>query len=310
MAFYTALFVAMISIYKQDHIDRIEHNILWPAFIVVLSITYGFIASILGYAFAFLISITFKDVIYTPIGTSFLIALFCGFLAYQVAESIFQLGQREYLRLTLGTFIIGFFTAAVMTNDQHWWQGSICALGMPANEAYGYYNFTLILVGALLMVFAIYLQPQIKSLISKGILDEFRAKLLAVLYFIETVTIALVGAVPYGLSNWLNILHVLLGYYIFINIGVIILFSFWLFQKFPRYFLIVSYLLMLVGLTFYLLGSKMDLTTFALTEISTAIIVVVWVVVFLRALEILNGAPRISVRDKFRRNNKKKDFTN
>lgn len=287
-AFSASLLVVIAGIYKQTRLEKTAYNKLWPFFAIVLGITFGFIAVILSNIFIFLISNTFADIVYSPIGISVLIAIFCGLLAYLVTKSVFRLNQRKHLLIVSATFVIGFLTASTLAFDRYWWRSSICALGMPLNKNPEYYNFMLILVGALLILFAVYLRPQIRLLLDKGLLDKKKARILTVLYFIEMITVILVGAIPYGISHWLNIIHVFFGFYVFINIGAIMLFSFWLFRKFPRNFIIINYLLLLSGYIFYFFGSNMPLLPYAVTEMLITVTVVIWIFLFLRTLKILN----------------------
>jgi hypothetical membrane protein len=283
-AFTVSFLVVIISIYIQNSFERTVFGKFWPVFAVLLGITFGFIASILGLVFAFLISQFFNYVAFNSIGMSCFISLFCGFITCIITKSIFRLSQKGYLLLTALTFVIGFIAAVVLTHNQYWWHSSICALGMPANKNSQYYNFTLILLGALLILFVGYLKPQIKSLLSKKLLDKKKLWVLSTLYFLEMIAIALVGIMPYGVSKLINGIHMFLGFFVFYDIGMIMFLSIWIFHKFSRNFMIINYIILLIGTICYLIGFWTTLLPFTVTEVLTITTVIIWIILTLRAI--------------------------
>ncbi len=197
---------------------------------------------------------------------------------YLRAENrLVDFGSKKYLLSTLFVFILGFVIAIIMTKDKNWWQGSTCSLGMQANGTPEFYNYTFIIVGVMLIVFAICLKPQVQLLLSKNILTKAKLKILTILYLIEMISMILIGAIPYGGSDLANKIHVWFGFYVFINLGIIMLFAFWFFQKFPKKFLITNYILLFIGLVFYYFGNITKQLPYAIAEMIIITVVLSWI---------------------------------
>jgi len=284
-AFCVSLVVAMAGVYKQNQLEKTTYGKLWPVFAIMLGATYGFITNILGHLFVFLTIDVLKYHVFTPILVGCLASLLCGPLAYLTARGVFRLNRQKFLLLIVVTIAVGFCAAAILTNSQDWWRTSICALGMPRNENSEYYNITLILFGLLSVLFAYYLRPQIRSLVAKGLLDSTSVFILTSLYFMEMIAVALVGVFPYGLFEWANPIHMFLASFVFFNIMPILFFAFWFFRKFPRKFLITSYILSLIGATFYYLTGFVNTSIpFAVTEMVTIVAILLWIILLLCTL--------------------------
>jgi hypothetical membrane protein len=106
----------------------------------------------------------------------------------------------------------------------------------------------------------------------------------------EMIAVALIGVFPYGLFEWMNPIHMFLASFVFFDVIAILFFAFWFFCKFPRYFLVANYLLLLIGATFYYLtGSEATPLPFAATEIPTIVAIVAWGALFLWTLNKMNN---------------------
>ncbi len=208
--------------------------------------------------------------------------------------NILHINSRQYLLMVLSIFVFGFSMAAIMTLDKLWWQGSTCSLGMQVNGTPEYYNYTFIISGALMMIFAIYLIPQIKLLIAKGIFTKLKTILLTILYFIEMITLMLVGIIRYGDNESANAIHVLLGFYVFINLGIVMLFGFWFFSKLSKKFILANYILFILALACYFLGIGAKLLPYAIAEILTIAIVIGWIGMTLTHIDKLNSINNIT----------------
>jgi len=293
-AFYMSLFAAMAGVYKQNQLEKITYGKLWPVFMVILGVTYGFIANILGHLFVFLIIDILKYDVFTTILVGCLTSLLCGLLAYFTAKGVFRLNRQKFLLLIATTITVGVCAAAILTNSHDWWMTSICSLGMPRYVNSGYYNITLILFGLLSVLFAYYLRPQIRSLVAKRLLDKTSVFILASLYFMEMIAVALIGVFPYGLFEWANPVHMFLASFVFFDIMPILFFAFWFFRKFPRKFLIANYILSLIGATFYYLTGFVNTSIpFAVTEMVTIVAILLWIILFLYTLSKMSKPHRI-----------------
>lgn len=290
-AFYVSFLAAVIGIYIQNRIERSTYGKLWPAFAVVLGITCGFIGNILGRFFAYIIIGSLKDIVAMPVIASCLISLLCGTLCYLSGHIVFRLNQLKYILLVLATFFFGFFASVIMTHNNYWWKSSICTLGMPSSKNYEIYNYTLIIFGISLIVFAAYLRPLMKSLLSKKIMDIHKIKTLTILYFLGMIDFALIGAVPYGIYSWMNPVHVFMGSFVFYVISLIMFLSFWLFSKFSRNFVRANYVLLLICALSYSIGFYTKLLPFSYAEIAMTIAVLTWVALLIIDLKKINSLP-------------------
>lgn len=285
IAFSASFLVTIAGIYKQNRLERITYGKLWPVFAIVLGTAYGFITSALFHIFVYPMATVFNDAPFTPILMICLVSLLCGLSAYGVTLGVFRLNQQKYLLLIALTFVIGFCAAVILTKNQDWWITSICSLGMSRYVNAGYYNFTLILTGTLLGLLAYYLRPQMRSLVAKKLLDDTTVFVMTSLYFMEMIALALIGVFPYGLLSWMNPIHMFLSSFVFFDIIAIPFFAFWFFRKFPRNFLIINYLLLLIGAAFYYLtGSATIPLPFAITEMMTIVAIIIWGALFLQTL--------------------------
>lgn len=208
----------------------------------------------------------------------------------RISDRLIKFGSQKYLLLSLSIFILGFVMAAIMTKDRNWWQGSTCSLGMQVNGTPEFYNYTFIIIGLLLILFSIIINPQIQMLLTQKILTKLKASLLRMLYFVEMITLISVGAIPYGNSDWTNTIHVWLGFYVFINISIVMFLAFWFFRKFPKKFLATNYIILLIGLAAYFLGIGAKLLPYAIAEMITIIVVLGWMgMTFIKIDELSNA---------------------
>lgn len=199
-----------------------------------------------------------------------------GHIKSQIKTSLIKFGSKKYLLLALFVFILGFATAVIMTKDKNWWQGSTCSLGMQVNGTPEFYNYTFIIIGIMLALFSVIINPQVKILLKNGILTKVKADLLKFFYLIEIITLISVGAIPYGSADITNTVHIWLGFYAFINIGIIILFAFWFFKEFPKKLLVINYLLLIASSVLYFLGISSHILPYAVAEMLTIAVVIWW----------------------------------
>lgn len=209
----------------------------------------------------------------------------------RISNRLIKFGSKKYLLLTLFVFILGFVMATINTLDKNWWQGSTCSLGMQVNGTPEFYNYTFIIVGVMLIVFSIILIPQVQILLEQKLLTKLKVTILKIFYFVEMATLILVGAIPYGDSDWTNTVHVWLGFYIFINVFIVMLFAFWFFRKFSKKFLIANYTLLSIGLAAYFLGIRAQLLPYAITEMITIIAVLSWMGIVFMQINLLSQQP-------------------
>jgi hypothetical membrane protein len=197
-------------------------------------------------------------------------------LYFAIKNSLIKFGSKKYLLSTLIVFTLGFVMAAIMTKDKNWWQGSTCSLGMKVNGTPEFYNYTFIIVGLMLILFSLVINPQINKLLRDSVITRLKMNLLKIFYFIEMITLIAVGAIPYGNADNTNTIHIWLGFYVFINAGIVMLFAFWFFNKFSKKFLNANYIILIIALLSYFLGIGAKMLPYAIAEMITIVLVLGW----------------------------------
>jgi hypothetical membrane protein len=284
----STLGVSLAGFYKQRKTKSFFKSWKGLFFSIVTSVALGFTFAVFGHLSTLLITAGFKDIPYMVVGTSFLAGGLSSFVALFVADYIYDINQKRFSMVILMAFMSGFFVSAVNSLDYTWWRWSICSLGMPMNGTQAYYNFTMILTGILILALGLYYNPQIKKITEAGLLTIKASKRLTVLYYIEAVVVALVGMFPYGVSYVLDYIHVFFGYYAFAHVGLIILFSPWLFGKFPKRFFVQSYWIIATAMVFYFSNLYFLIVPPAIAEIISIIATVIWIMLLTRTLRTLS----------------------
>jgi len=283
-----AFLASFTGLYIQRGDSEIFEGLELLFLAVTSSIALSFVFGILGYLFSILLSHAFQGIIYSNIGVSALTAAVAGLAAYFTASFVHEINQKKMAALILITFIFGFMLTAVRNNDHYWWASSLCALGMPVNQTPLYYSFTMIITGALMLTFGDFLKPQIVKLTKAGVLAHDEPLVLTILYGIGALNLFLVGIIPYGLNETLNQMHIFFANYTFIHVGVVILFGFLLFKKFPRVFMIQNYIILALTAAFYYFTVSRYVMPYALSEIVVIIDTIIWFTLFTRALKQLS----------------------
>ena len=285
---FPALFTAIAGLYLQKDDSELPRGVRLLFLGLVTGTALCFIFGTLGYLFSIVLTYAFHGLIYSMAGASILSAILSGLAVYFSAVFVFKINQRKFAALIITTLLFGFLLAAAKNNDHFWWQSSLCALGMPVNQAPIYYNFTMMLTGALVLAFGSFLKPQIDKLSKAKLLEADGPLVLAILYGITALNIFLMGIIPYGVSDTLNDIHIFFANYAFTHIGLVIIFSFLLFKKFPKTFIFQNYLILLLTAAFYYFTVSRYVLPYAISEIIVVFATIVWFTLFTRALKKLS----------------------
>lgn len=251
----------------------------WPLFAVVFGIDYAFLFKL----FAMLINqsgwlsqlaVGFKNMI---------IILFSSLGCFVASRLVYKINQRSYFIKIFLSFLICYISAIVLTHNTYWWHSSICALGVPSNHNYQLYNFTLVLMASMMSLLTYYLRPHLSLLKSKRLLNKSKIIILELLYFTALLSLALIGIFPYGINPQVNWFHMFLGFFVFFDLGIIMLLAGWLFNKFPKKYIIFNYFVFIVGGLSYFIGFNTTILPFTATEVVTLIVVITWLVGMIKA---------------------------
>ncbi len=288
--FFVTFWTVITGLYTQNRIRNNRTNKFRYIISAIVGAALGFIMVVLSSVYLFVISNIFRIDALAPIWISCLLSLFSAVAVYIATKSIFNLNQSRYLSLTVITYLVGFCSSLILTRNQDWWYTSVCALGMPSNPNFEYYNITLILGGLMLMAFSFYLLPQLKILVQEHLLGRMQFYILAALYYTQALVIALVGVFPYGISDYTNKVHMFLAQFTFYIIAAIILFAVWFFNKFPKEFIRSNYILVLFGAILFYIANYTVSSLFTLAEMLNVVVIIVWVNLFLKTIQKLSNA--------------------
>ena len=283
-----AFAAAVASVYSQKNYIESHVDGNFPLFAVACGASTAALSGLAGYLCSFLVADAFKGMVFTAAGVSFFAAGFAGIVAYLVSNFLYEVSQKKVSMLLLTILISGFFVSAIKNNDHNWWRDSLCALGMPVNGSPLYYNVTLVLISLLSLALGMFLKPQVRKLAEKGHLEIDAPQILRILYLIAAFNIAVVGLLPYGVSGFLNNIHIFFANYVFLHIGIIMLASYFLFQKFSKKFLLTSYAIFLLAMMFYSISIANVLLPYALIEIVIVIFVIAWIAFLFKNIRILS----------------------
>jgi hypothetical membrane protein len=284
----SAFLAVIISLYRQKDNVEIFHGLELLFLALTTGIALCFVFGTLGYLFSVVLTYAFQGIIYSNVGIGIIAAAISGLTVYFTASFVFKINQKKLATLMVITFLFGFLLAAAKNNDHAWWASSLCALGMYVNKTPIYYNFTMIITGALMLAFGGFLKPQIKKLSKAGLIDSDGPLVLTILYIIAALNIFLIGIIPYGINEHLNQVHIFFANYAFIHVGVVVLFAIWLFKKFPKKFIIQNYLILVFTAAFYYFNVSRYVMPYAISEIVVIIGTIIWFTLFTRSLKQLS----------------------
>lgn len=270
------------GIYKQR--ETRHYKKAWLLFAVIFGINYSFLFMLL----AMTINQTGRFNQLT-IGFKNMVIICFGCLACFVASrAVYKIKLKAYFVKIFLSFLLCYVLAIFLTNNTYWWHSSICALGVPSNQNYQIYNFTLILMASMMSLLVYYLYPQLSRLKTSKILNKPKIIVLGLLYFMDLLALALIGIFPYGINQQINQFHMFLGFFVFFDLGVIMLLAGWLFNKFPKKYLQFNYFIFLFASLSYFIGFKTTLLPFTLTEALTLLTIIFWLIATLKNINKLN----------------------
>lgn len=292
MWFAIAFLCTFIVIYHQRRLNN--YGRYWLVFAITLGISNGFLTGLIGRTLFFTTNDFGGSIKYLFVAliVMSLYSLIISFLSFLVAH---QLNQNILLLYMAIIYVAGVSVATINTHIFDWWYSSICALGMPSRLNHDIYNSTLLIVGMLVALFAMYMVPQFKMLARKNLINRPKIITISAMYMMEIVGIISVGLFPFGVSHFIDGVHVFFGGFVFYNIGAVMLLAAWLFSKFPIRFLVINYILFSIGSLLYLISFilcfilRVGWLAFPLVEFIVALIIIAWLLILLVYIKRLNS---------------------
>lgn len=207
------------------------------------------IAAILSYILLsegwILLADMFEDVEMTALGAIFLTTVFVGSITFIVVSWAVALTTRDLLTFGLTTFVIGL-SAGFAVADGEWWREAVSEVGKDSESDL---LFTITLVSASMIFILLWID--LDKLIQKAVGNRFA--LIRILYFVATISLALIGlfprlgsdAGPHDATYWITFIIHTGGAFVALIIflfGGMVLFTHWLTGKiFTRLFKYLSF---------------------------------------------------------------------
>jgi hypothetical protein len=256
-------------------------------FAPILALAFGFL-TILGSYFALdFLSQAFRHLQLDLVSATFFVAFGTGITIYILTEEMNKLNLKKITLLLLGNTILGFLITASNHFDPRWWAGSLCALGMGVGTGvFWVYNITLVVDGLLLIVLGSFLTPYLVVVYREGHISPDNYALVKFIYIVEIVLLLVVGFLPYGHVHILSQFHLLAGNMVFLVFAVFMALAGFIFQGFRRFFYVVTYLLLSIGLILYFLYDYLHYFTITFYEINSIILISIWVVFLIKYIQI------------------------
>ena len=261
----------------------------WFIFIPILGLSFAFLFATMGYFGVDISTRVFRDLAPDIASATILLSAVSAILAYVLSIEIFHFEAKKLSILLLTVTLSGFIISAIYSRDSHWWAGSLCALGMGKGYqgAFWIYNTSIVLAGLLLSLMGFYLVPLFKELVIRHKLTKIRLKVLTAIYQFSILLIIIVGLIPYGHQPILSQIHIYAGNMVFLVIGLTMLFSKLIMNKFKRSFYIISYLFFSIGVALYVLYDVVNYFTITFYELNSAVLIVIWVVYLIKYIKIV-----------------------
>lgn len=283
---YTSVAVAtLVSFFAIVYREFTEKSSKWFVFALILPLIFGFLAGVFSYVFVFIFSYTFKFLAFDYLGASLFVSTYLALVAYFVAKQNLNLTVESLLKLTYSFFGVGFIMSAIFNQDPFWWRGSFCSLGMAVNGTEFIFSFTLVFTALLLLLSAILLQPNMRKLLSMGLIKKWQVRTLMAIYFVLISMITIVGFVPYGVSGALNQLHVTAGNFIFYIFGIFLALIYWLLPNFSKKLYTLSYAILSAEILMLILYQVNHYFTTTIVELISLLLIGVWFYEFVRELQ-------------------------
>lgn len=226
--------------------------------------------------------------VWTSIGA---VAVASGLAAYWIYLSVSSITTPK-LAMLLIVFMASATLASMATaQDPQWWEYHFSQLGTADDFSSSLFNLALIIGGAFVTTFALYVDRDLTTLVQQGVLERASApRLVSVVFIFMGVLLAGVGLVPVNVSTPI---HNFCAVGMSISFLVLLIGAPWILRGMPRRFFVFCWggivLLLASAVLFEPLGYY-NLTAFELAAFS---IIFGWISVFIRfvsALTVTGGA--------------------
>ena len=209
-----------------------------------------------------------------------LVGVASGLAAYATWISCGTITTRRMSTLLVVYMTISVFAAMLTTSDPLWWEYHFSQLGSFGDGSASLFNITLIAAGALVVVFAMYLQRDLARLHELGSLRRASTpRTVGVLFVIMGVMLSGVGLVSVSISEPVHIAFASGMFVVFIGM---LIGSPWLFDGMPRTLQVLTWLFLAAIVVTVLLFFPIGYFNLTALELIAFGLIFGWIAVFIR----------------------------
>lgn len=134
------------------------------------------------------------------------VGLAVGLSAYWVSVSCQSITTQRMSSLLVAYMLISVFASMLTVSDPLWWEYHFSQLGSFGDASASLFNITLIVAGALVVAFAMYIGRDLQLLVDRGILRRARTpRTVSTLFVVMGIMLSGVGAVSVSINEPIHI---------------------------------------------------------------------------------------------------------
>jgi Protein of unknown function (DUF998) len=247
-----------------------------------VAVVHAAIATIATIATFLLLQQSFRGLVVDGYKATVAIGVASALAAYWIYLSVSRIDTRKMASLLVLFMAFGTITAMATAEDPQWWEYHFSQLGTFGDRSSGLFNITLIVAGALVTTFALYLNRDLGRLVELGTLRRASGpKIISRTFVGLGVMLAGVGAIPLTVSVTL---HNICAAGMAVAFAVLLVASPFVLTGLPRRFTVMCAgffaTLLVSAVLFYPVG-YFNLTSF---ELVAFVIIFGWIAVFIRLI--------------------------
>ena len=217
------------------------------------------------------------------------VAVASGLAAYWIYLSVSSITTPK-LAMLLIVFMASATLASMATaQDPQWWEYHFSQLGTAEDFSSSLFNLALIIGGAFVTTFALYVDRDLTTLVRQGVLERASApRVVSVVFIVMGVLLAGVGLVPVNVSTPI---HNFCAVGMSISFLTLLIGSPWILRGMPKRFFVFctgGIVLLLASAVLFEPIGYYNLTAFELAAFS---IIFGWISVFIRFVSALTATP-------------------
>ncbi|GAA4368967.1 DUF998 domain-containing protein [Agromyces bauzanensis] len=263
--------------------------------IATVSAVHAIIAAILSVTTFVLLQRSFEGLVVDAwVGTGATAAA-AGLLGYWTYLSVSSITTNKLATLLVVFMATSTLASMATSQDPQWWEYHFSQLGISDDFSSSLFNLALIIAGAFVTTFAIYVDRDLSTLVRQGVLAHAWApRIVSIVFIVMGVMLACVGLFPLNVSI---LLHNSSAIGMSLSFLGLLISSPWVLRGMPRRFFVfcgVSIAVLLGGALLFEPVGYWNLTAFELLAFS---LIFGWIAVFIRFVDALAATGGVPAED-------------